>query len=348
MEKIDLLPNVAVYSNVFSDLKSVLNAILQSQKSSSDGKFYINEWAQWGHSGKSTQINDSIFRINEGSFFHQGDSLDSCVYPQDGWLLKEYDDENYHTCKNEVFEYLDSDIVNFLTKNYDEFLSNTDAILQRKMLKEITNCYQKVLLDYSRNYGHNFDFFDNNLGYTNISLLHHQKTPEDFIMSMPYHTDTHQFDQERGGQHFLLTITMYLNDDYDGGELSFLNEETSEVIHYRPKAGDITVFPSDKPYWHGVEKIKSGDRYVVRTFLSKNRLPSESWLENSKIYGEETWIKMENDRVKKAWNEPQYFKIAVYEDDLDKVEYTEDGFVVIGKMKGKPFFVNKKRAYYED
>jgi hypothetical protein len=348
MKKIELLPNVAVYSNVFSDLKSVLNAILQSQKPSSDGKFYINEWAQWGHTGKSTQINDSIFRINEGSFFHEGDSLDSCVYPKNAWLLKEYDDEIHHTCEYKMNNYPTSETVNFLTKNYDEFLSNADAILQRKMLKEIRNCYQKVILDYSKNYGYDFDFFDESFTYSNIGLLHHQKTPEGFIMSMPYHTDTHQFDEERGGSHFLLTITMYLNDEYEGGELSFLNEETSEIIHYRPKAGDITVFPSAKPYWHGVEKVKSGDRYLVRTFLSKNRLPSELWIENSKIYGKDVWIKMENDRIKKAYNQPQYYRLAVYQDDLDKVEYTEDGFVVIGEMKARPFFVNKKRAYYED
>jgi hypothetical protein len=348
MEKVELLPGVAVYSNVFSDLKSVLNAILQSQKPSSEGKFYINEWAQWGHSGKSTQINDSIFRLNEGSFFHEGDSLDSCIYPQNAWLLKEYDDEIHHTCEYKINNYPLPETVNFLTKNYDEFLSNTYAILQRKMLKEIRSCYQKVLLDYSKEYGYNFDFFDESLSYPNISLLHHQKTPKDFIMSMPYHTDTHQFDEERGGSHFLLTITMYLNNEYEGGELSFLNEETSEVIHYRPKAGDITVFPSAKPYWHGVEKVKSGDRYLVRTFLSKSRLPSESWIENSKIYGKDVWIKMENDRVKKEYNNPQYFKLAVYEDDLDKVTYTDEGFVVIDKMIGKPFFVNKKRGYYED
>jgi predicted 2-oxoglutarate/Fe(II)-dependent dioxygenase YbiX len=52
---------------------------------------------------------------------------------------------------------------------------------------------------------------------------------------------------------------LYLNDDYSGGELCFLDRG----ICLSPKAGDLIVFPGNKNYKHEVSLITSGERYTI-------------------------------------------------------------------------------------
>ena len=50
----------------------------------------------------------------------------------------------------------------------------------------------------------------------------------------------------------------YLNDNYEGGELFF---ETGKS--FKMKALSCIIFPSGKPYGHGVKKIIKGNRYTI-------------------------------------------------------------------------------------
>jgi len=65
---------------------------------------------------------------------------------------------------------------------------------------------------------------------------------------------------------------LYLNDNYEGGEISFLEDfyPTSNFplynkemggFCYKPKKSDMVIFPSDK--WHGGTKIVGGHRYSI-------------------------------------------------------------------------------------
>jgi predicted 2-oxoglutarate/Fe(II)-dependent dioxygenase YbiX len=83
-----------------------------------------------------------------------------------------------------------------------------------------------------------------------------------------------------------ITVTMYLNDDYDGGDIEYRNYdkhfthfriegdqmiemETNKVIpgfNYKPQAGDIIIFPSKLPFYHGVKKVTKGQKLFLRTF----------------------------------------------------------------------------------
>jgi len=59
---------------------------------------------------------------------------------------------------------------------------------------------------------------------------------------------------------------LYLNDDYEGGEIYFPNLEYS----YAPKRGDLVIFPAnDEKYLHGVNKVLSGNRYTLAYWYSK-------------------------------------------------------------------------------
>lgn len=138
--------------------------------------------------------------------------------------------------------------------------------------------------------------------------------------AMFYHTDFVQLRAEEPGNKFILTCTMYLNDDYSGGDISFItNTQNNEEIIYKPEAGDILVFPSGHPdyfgesgdYMHAVKEITSGTKYLVRCFYQKPYAGSEKWHEGLQKYGAEQWFAMEDQRVKerrKSHDETVYIK----------------------------------------
>lgn len=61
----------------------------------------------------------------------------------------------------------------------------------------------------------------------------------------------------------VLSLVGYLNDDYEGGELFFRIQN----IKYKPRAGDLFVFPSNFMYPHKSMKTISGTKYSVVTML---------------------------------------------------------------------------------
>lgn len=73
--------------------------------------------------------------------------------------------------------------------------------------------------------------------------------------------ETHMDD---GGGNFRRVSTVYyLNDDYEGGEISF----PQFGIELKPKAGDMIVFPSSYVYSHSVKPVKSGNRYSIASWM---------------------------------------------------------------------------------
>lgn len=124
-------------------------------------------------------------------------------------------------------------------------------------------------------------------------------------MSMSRHTDYVPWMKDVPGYKFALTCTMYLNDDYDGGEISF--KVGDQYIDYKPVTGDVIVFPSghpefladEHPYLHGVKKISGNARYLIRSFYQFYHPGSQEWLQNEQKYGKEIWGKMEDERIEK-------------------------------------------------
>jgi hypothetical protein len=80
------------------------------------------------------------------------------------------------------------------------------------------------------------------------------------------------------GQHFMVhsdhgfsyncTVSscMYLNDDYEGGELWFPILD----ITYKPKRGDIVMFPSTFIYAHAAKVVTDGVKYSAVTMFDWN------------------------------------------------------------------------------
>ena len=69
-----------------------------------------------------------------------------------------------------------------------------------------------------------------------------------------------------------VSITYYLNDDYEGG----LIEYRHFGISYKPKAGDIIIFGSDYPYMHRVTPVTDGTRYALVNWYRYKHHPRET------------------------------------------------------------------------
>jgi len=55
---------------------------------------------------------------------------------------------------------------------------------------------------------------------------------------------------------------LYLNDDYEGGELEFPNHGLS----IKPEAGSMIMFPSTQPYIHNPKPAYGSERYICPVF----------------------------------------------------------------------------------
>lgn len=68
-----------------------------------------------------------------------------------------------------------------------------------------------------------------------------------------------------------ISLSAYINDDYEGGELEFANFG----IKYKPEIGDIVIFSSAFPYMHSVSPVTSGTRYAIVNWYRYSTYPKE-------------------------------------------------------------------------
>lgn len=60
-----------------------------------------------------------------------------------------------------------------------------------------------------------------------------------------------------------VSAIVYLNDDYEGGEVEFVNFG----LKIKPKAGMLLLFPSNYAYTHIAHPVTSGTKYAIVTWL---------------------------------------------------------------------------------
>ncbi len=120
-------------------------------------------------------------------------------------------------------------------------------------------------------------------------------------MSLPIHRDipTGTYEKHYGLENGTTAITMtgvfYWNDDFEGGELQFVDETLTkfgamsvderlndsilkEPFIYKPVAGDFVVFPSF--LYHTILEIRSGHRYSTQYFFNRTESYHVSELPN--------------------------------------------------------------------
>lgn len=121
---------------------------------------------------------------------------------------------------------------------------------------------------------------------------------------MHHHTDFQREKSYEPGIKFGVTAVFYLNEDYDGGEVQFrfVEDETLQVVvedyTYKPSAGDVVVFLSGHPHYHGVRAVSNGEKYIIRTYWRFEQDAHPKWLELKDKYGSEVWKEMEKERYR--------------------------------------------------
>lgn len=176
-----------------------------------------------------------------------------------------------------------------------------------------------------------------NMILSTFELLQHRlNLDEEYTIQV--HTDWHNHRKEEPGPKQIITYTVYLNDDYEGGEVDFVDEENKKVFVYKPKKGDITVFPSGKPFWHGARAVKSEpSKIFIRTFSIFRYGGSKEWIYGARSHGIAKWLEITNDKVKSEIEGGEVGRQLVYkgqEPNLSKVVlpiYVESEIYIDGR-----------------
>jgi hypothetical protein len=131
-----------------------------------------------------------------------------------------------------------------------------------------------------------------------IGKYHISTTDEQ--VGMRYHSD---YIREQGyapGYKFVITCTIYFNDDYEGGEIDFAMGD--KLVKYKPEAGDLLVFPSGHPdyltedgmpYLHGVMPSYNKNKILSRMYWQKYQKGTDEWYAKEKEFGKEVWASMQ-------------------------------------------------------
>jgi len=118
---------------------------------------------------------------------------------------------------------------------------------------EVFNGLRKCVDDYARYWGINVNF------YEIFNFVKYEGEGKHFRI----HAD------DGPSYKCAVSAVIYLNDDYEGGEIYFPRLDKLEV---KPGYGDIAIFPSNYAYEHASLPIKSGTKYCVVVMMDINDL----------------------------------------------------------------------------
>lgn len=197
------------------------------------------------------------------------------------------------------------------------------------LMKEVYDAYYKTLENYSldHNLPEDLTTFPDGPCFYKYDHTLPAPTPNTPEYNMNYHTDFAFSLKDNPGKKSITTCTMYLNDNYNGGEMVFnleprlsrpyyrRQEQFSDSepyysgrITYRPEAGDVVVFPSGNPeylsddgfYFHCVNRVTGGDKYFLSIFNSYEFAGSDYWQQGVEEYGKDLWMWLEKRRTYNA------------------------------------------------
>jgi hypothetical protein len=176
----------------------------------------------------------------------------------------------------------DKNFIYGVTKTFDlSQINNLDEPLKNKMAfiyNTITESFYNVCKDYAKAMGDN----DEPRLFPTFNIKKYQAG-----IGMGSH-----YDQLDGDKTLRYSLVMYLNDDFEGGEISFVMSPYEDVdsaphpnLDYdialanneiafgiKPKAGSVIIFPSSAPYYHTAHIVKTGFKYMVPGHWIHNNL----------------------------------------------------------------------------
>jgi hypothetical protein len=261
LEAIEIYPNILVYKNLFKDIQKSYNLLLDSAVEVEDRLF--SPWTRW-----------SVF----------GD-------------------------------YLNPIIPNFSNIEMDGNLKNIEAKTQvqedqKNFAAEMMDNFFLVTNDYIKRYNIDVDLTETSIDelgqtiptwrWTGGTIGRYSISDENNNFGMRYHSDYIREQGDAPGYKFVITCTIYFNDDYEGGEIDFAMGD--KLVKYKPEAGDLLVFPSGhpdyltedgKPYLHGVMPSYNKNKFLSRMYWQRYQRGTDEWYEKEQEFGKEVWAAMQ-------------------------------------------------------
>ena len=309
------MPFINVYKGLFNNIDEICDVVKNSINDNS-GEI-IREWEPWYELGIRTN-----FKFSEETKYknQQDPSFVNDQTKQQYLALKQIRTTLNAAYKNYIDEWCQEEVINQY-QNRDGYWEDWKNVFG----DFVTNWNFENVVD------NNSDNPDGWISSAIEALRHYKDTTTPFAIN--YHLDAF-------GSHFssgpkaIITSTIYLNDDYEGGEVSYLDEFNNLIINYKPQKGDLIVFPSYKPFFHAALPVNKEYKYFLRHFLIWNYSGSEEYKQILSEFGPELMAKFEEYRHK-IESSLGYFQKSIYlpGDDLyDRNRYIENGM---------PFFVKK-------
>jgi len=155
------------------------------------------------------------------------------------------------------FQFEKSHVVGFGEPVVNEKIRKVQEVQLRPDAKSRTtthwhNILQSMLFKLVREYEHSFGNWAKSKEINEIGILRYESTGH-----YDYHVD-HNASVPR-----TLSCILFLNDDYEGGKLNFLDIRSQQVTTIKPKKGRLIIWPSSYMYPHKVEEVTKGIRYTV-------------------------------------------------------------------------------------
>jgi predicted 2-oxoglutarate/Fe(II)-dependent dioxygenase YbiX len=120
-------------------------------------------------------------------------------------------------------------------------------------IRRINNILKDAILGASEDYAKVYGIDIGNLMPLSISKYSTSK-------SMGPHVDDYG-----DGENPNISVVLYLNDNYKGGEIYFKEQD----VKIKPEAGSIVIFPSVEPYYHESLPVLEGIKYMCPGFWRK-------------------------------------------------------------------------------
>jgi len=118
----------------------------------------------------------------------------------------------------------------------------------RKINNRFFDLTAAATVDYVKRFGGDFQFFFNE----GFNLLKYQTGQE---------YKAHYDGLTASGRS--ISPILYLNDDYEGGEIEFVNFN----LKIKPRAGMLVLFPANFAYQHIAHPVTTGTKYAIVTWL---------------------------------------------------------------------------------
>jgi predicted 2-oxoglutarate/Fe(II)-dependent dioxygenase YbiX len=111
--------------------------------------------------------------------------------------------------------------------------------------------------------------YNNQLKSTYLQDIKHIESPQFLYYNTGGKYDTHNDSEDYVDGKLTrvcerdITVLIYLNDDYGGGELELMDWGCK----FKPKAGTLIAFPSYIEFTHRVHPVTSGKRYTLASWI---------------------------------------------------------------------------------